>query len=91
MSLPVAVICEDTVFVLVHVDQFLTAHTSAIEAPVLRCIPIPGKVFHEAKDAIRWLHLYSLPPVWLRYVDIVSTEGLLVMLFVSEKEEKEES
>ena len=40
---------------------------------------------------MRWLHLYSLPPVWLRYVDIVSTEGLLVMLFVSEKEEKEES
>ena len=45
----------------------------------------------EPRYNMRWLHLYSLPPVWLRYVDIVSTEGLLVMLFVSEKEEKEES
>ena len=48
MSVPVTVVGEHTVFVLIHVDQFLTAHTSAIEAPVLRCIPIPGKVLHEA-------------------------------------------
>ena len=48
LSLPIAVIREHAVFVLVHVNQFLTAKTSAIEASVLRCISIPGNVLHEA-------------------------------------------
>ena len=48
MSVPVTVVGEHTVFVLIHVDQFLTPKTSAVVTSVLRCVPIPGKGFNEA-------------------------------------------
>ena len=48
MSVPVTVVGEHTVFVLIHVDQFLTPKTSAVVASVLRCVSIPGEGFNEA-------------------------------------------
>ena len=48
MSVPVTVVGEHAVFVLVHVDQFLTPKTSAVVASVLRCVAIPGQGYNEA-------------------------------------------
>ena len=47
MSVPVTVVGEHAVFVLIHVDQFLTPKTSTVVAPVLRCVSIPGEEYND--------------------------------------------